>query len=61
MKTENNSGRVHNPGVNREAIAKCLYSNLRKAREKVGDNSNTYVDITVGNAGYNSGRMRGGV
>ena len=61
MKNENNSGRMHCPGMNRDAIAKCLYSNLRKAREKVGDNSNTYVDVTIGNAGYNRGRIRGGM
>ena len=60
MKNENN-GRVHGVGMNREAIAKCLYSNLRKAKEKVGNNSNTYVDNSIGNNCYNSGRMRGGL
>ena len=42
-----------------EAIAKCLYDYMKKAREKVGNNS-TYVDVTVSNNCHNSGRVRKG-
>ena len=59
MKKDNN-GRVHCPGMNREAIAKCLCDYMKKSKEKVGRNS-TYVDNSIGNNCYNSGRMRGGV
>ena len=58
MKNENN-GRMHCPGISREAIAKCLYDYMKKAREKVGNNS-TYVDVTVSNNCHNSGRVRKG-
>ena len=60
MKNENNNGRVHNPGMSREAIAKCLGDYMKKSREKVGQNS-TYVDNSIGSNCYNSGRMRGGM